>query len=551
MKERNSILCVLLALLFSACVENDLPYPTIQGVIEEFGIEGETSVKIDKTSASIAVKVADTLDLRNLKVQKLVVTSGMTVIPDSAACKDFVHFPDTGFMSVDSLPAAVNTRMNFKEPVNFLLRLYQDYPWKVTVEHDITRKVKVANQLGEPLIDVNNYNVVIYVDSASQPSLRNVKLETLQLASSIAEVEPANWENITDFTRPRIFRFTAFGETEEWTVSVAYPPAGMSFTSVSAWAKRACVTGVTQTGQVSARYRGQPQTDTKADSDEGWEEVLSSEIEIDEEGNFTLVFTHLKPGMVYEYELTVDGKTEEIKTFTTEEVELVPNLSMDDWYKDGKSWYANLDLSAENYFWDSGNKGSNAVGEANPTSPETSDVVKGKAARLESKTVAGVFAAGSLYCGTFGKVEGLSGASLNFGRPYTGRPSALRGYYKYNSGTIDKAKDPYKDLEGRKDSCHIYMALFSGWSAPFPVNTNTGTFVDLSWNNESLLAFGQLVQGETVKDYTQFRIDMEYRDQTTKPTYILIVASASKYGDYFTGSTSSVLLLDELELVFE
>ena len=36
-----------------------------------------------------------------------------------------------------------------------------------------------------------------------------------------------------------------------------------------------------------------------------------------------------------------------------------------------------------------------------------------------------------------------------------------------------------------------------------------------------------------------------------KPTYILIVASASKYGDYFTGSTSSVLLLDEFELLFD
>ena len=550
MKGRNSIWCFLVGLLLTGCVENDLPYPTIEGIIEELAIEGQTSVKIDKTSASVSVKVADTLDLRDLRVEKLVVTSGMTVIPDSVACKDFRHFPDTGFVSVDSLPETVNTRMNFKKPVSFLLRLYQDYPWKVTVVHDILRKVTVANQLGASLIDADTHNVIIYVDSTAQPSLRNVKIETFQLGSSIAKTTPEPSE-VTDFTRPRIFQVSAFGETEEWTVSVAYPPAGMSFTSLSAWAKRAVVTGKTLTGQVSARYRGKPQAETKSDSEEGWEEVLSSEIEIDEEGNFTLVFTHLKPGMEYEYQLTVDGASEDIKTFTTEAVELVPNLSLDDWFKDGKSWYADLDLTPENYFWDSGNKGSNAVGEANPTSPETSDVVKGKAARLESKTVAGVFAAGSLYTGTFGKVEGLSGASLNFGRPYTGRPSALRGYYKYNSGTIDKAKDPYKELEGRKDSCHIYMALFSGWTSPFPVNTNTGTFVDLTWNNENLLAFGQLVQGETVKDYTQFRIDMEYRDQTTKPTYILIVASASKYGDYFTGSTSSVLLLDELELVFE
>ncbi len=535
---------ILLVLALAGCVENDLPYPTIEGIIEEFAVEGQTSVKIDKTAATVTVKVADTLDLRDLMVEKLVVTEGMTVIADSAACKDFLNFPDSGFVSADSLPPAVNTRMNFRHPVSFLLRLYQDYPWTVTVTHDIQRRVAVANQLGASLIDADTKNVIVYVDSVAQPSLRNIKIETLQLGSSIAKTVPSP-STVTDFTRPRIFQVTAFGETEEWTVSVAYPPTGMSFTTVSAWAKRAIATGTTLTGQVSARYR------VKADAEAEWEEVLSSEIAIDEEGDFTLTFTHLRPSTEYEYQLTVDGATEDIKTFTTEAIELIPNLSFDDWYKDGKSWYACLDLTAENYFWDSGNKGSNAVGEANPTSPETSDVVSGKAARMESKTVAGVFAAGSIYTGSFGKVEGLSGASLNFGRPYTGRPSALRGYYKYNSGTIDKAKDPYKALEGRRDSCHIYIGLFSGWTAPFPVNTNTGTFVDLTWNNDNMLAFGQLIQGETVKDYTQFRIDLEYRDQTTKPTYILIVASASKYGDYFTGSTSSVLLIDELELVFE
>lgn len=549
MKKNNTIGWLIGLLLLTACVENDLPYPTIEGVIESFAVEGQTFVKYDKASASIAVKVADTLDLSDLRVESLVVTAGMKVIPEASACKDFVHFPDTGFVSADSLPAAANTRMNFKQPVTFLLQLYQDYPWTVTVQRDIQRQVTVANQLGSALIDEENRHVLVYVDSTFQPSLRNIKIETLRLGSSVAKTVP-DPQIVTDFTSPRVFTVSAFGEEEEWTLSVAYPPAGMSFTSLSAWAKRACVMGTTRTGQLSARYRLQPQTETKADSDAGWEEVLSSEIDIDEEGNFTLIFTHLKPESVYEYELTVDGKTDEIKTFVTEAVELVPNLSLDDWYKDGKSWYADLDLTAENYFWDSGNKGSNAVGEANPTSPETSDVVKGKAARLESKTVAGVFAAGSLYTGTFGKVEGLSGASLNFGRPYTGRPSALRGYYKYNSGTIDKAKEPYKELEGRRDSCHMYMALFT-WSAPFPVNTNTGNFVDLTWNNDNLVAFGELIQGENVQDYTQFRIDLTYRDQTTKPTYILIVASASKYGDYFTGSTSSVLLLDELELVFE
>ena len=535
-------------LLLCGCVENDLPYPTIVGEIEEFAVEGQTSIKINKAEGTIAVKVVDTIDLRNLRVEKLVVTEGMQVIPDSAACKSFTHFPDSGFVSADSLPASANTRMDFSRPVSFLLRLYQDYTWRVTAESDITRKVEIENQLGAALIDVDTRNAIVYVDSTAQPSLRDVHIKTLQLGRSNAVITP-DPQRITDFTRPRVFFVTSFGQTEEWTVSVAYPPKGMSFTTLAPWAKHATLKGTTRTGQVSAIYRELPAVVSKAEGE--WESVLASEIRIDEEGNFTLTFTHLKPATTYEFQVTVDGVSEEVKQFTTEAVQTVPNLSFDDWYKDGKSWYPNINLDPENYFWDTGNKGSNAVGEANPTSPETADVIRGKAARMESKTVAGVFAAGSFYTGAFNKVEGLNGASLYFGRPFTGRPTALAGYYKYNCGTIDKAKDPYKDLIGRPDTANIYMALFSGWSAPFLVNTNEGTFVDLTWNNDNLLAFGEIRQGQTIKEYTRFRIDLQYRDETTKPTYALIVASASVFGDYFTGSTSSVLLVDELELIYE
>ena len=535
-------------LLLCGCVENDLPYPTIVGEIEEFAVEGQTSIKINKAEGTIAVKVVDTIDLRNLRVEKLVVTEGMQVIPDSAACKSFTHFPDSGFISADSLPASANTRMDFSRPVSFLLRLYQDYTWRVTAESDITRKVEIENQLGTALIDVDTRNAIVYVDSTAQPSLRDVHIKTLQLGRSNAVITP-DPQRITDFTRPRVFFVTSFGQTEEWTVSVAYPPKGMSFTTLAPWAKHATLKGTTRTGQVSAIYRELPAVVSKAEGE--WESVLASEIRIDEEGNFTLTFTHLKPATTYEFQVTVDGVSEEVKQFTTEAVQTVPNLSFDDWYKDGKSWYPNINLDPENYFWDTGNKGSNAVGEANPTSPETADVIRGKAARMESKTVAGVFAAGSFYTGAFNKVEGLNGASLYFGRPFTGRPTALAGYYKYNCGTIDKAKDPYKDLIGRPDTANIYMALFSGWSAPFLVNTNEGTFVDLTWNNDNLLAFGEIRQGQTIKEYTRFRIDLQYRDETTKPTYALIVASASVFGAYFTGSTSSVLLVDELELIYE
>lgn len=553
MKQIYTLFLCLSFFWFGGCIENDLPYPTIRGEIEEFAIQGMTSVKIDDASAIVSVKVVDTLDLKDLRVEKLVVTEGMTVIPDSSACKDFIHFPDTGFVSVDSLPKTVNTRMNFKQPVSILLRLYQDYPWTIKVEHDIQRSADVVYQEGEPLVDTFTRNMVIYVDSTKQPSLKNIQIRSLQLGSSIAHIEPEP-TSVKDFTRPRVFLVTAFGETEEWTVSVRYPSADMQSSTLSAWSKRAYIEGKTKNGDVSVKYRTiveLTRVDEEAPGESEWEYALSDEIVINEDGTFIVTLTHLKPGRSYEYQLTVDGKAEKIKTFETEREEQLPNLSFDDWYQDGKIWYPNKDLSSDYYFWDSGNKGTSIAGGRNPTSQEKKDVVKGSALRMASEYVVVKFAAGNVYSGSFYDIVGTKGALLDFGRPYTSRPSALKGYYKYTSGVIDNAGSKFESMIGQKDSCHIYIALFKNWTKPFRVNSVEETFVDISWENEDLIAFGELKTDQSNSEYKEFRIPIKYKDYATKPTYIVMVASASKYGDYFTGSTSSVLLLDECELVFE
>ena len=44
---------------------------------------------------------------------------------------------------------------------------------------------------------------------------------------------------------------------------------------------------------------------------------------------------------------------------------------------------------------------------------------------------------------------------------------------------------------------------------------------------------------------------MEYRAPNRPPKYIVIVAAASKYGDYFIGGEGSTLWIDEMELVYE
>ena len=73
---------------------------------------------------------------------------------------------------------------------------------------------------------------------------------------------------------------------------------------------------------------------------------------------------------------------------------------------------------------------------------------------MESTTAVGQFAAGNIYTGQFGGIQGL-GAYLDWGVSFTSRPVALKGYLKYVPAKINKTKDPYTSLEGQQDNCSI------------------------------------------------------------------------------------------------
>ena len=264
---------------------------------------------------------------------------------------------------------------------------------------------------------------------------------------------------------------------------------------------------------------------------------------------FSAVLTGLEPATEYEVRAitAAEQKDENIQKFTTEAAEQLPNFNFDSWCKDGKSWYANADMGS-NYFWDSGNKGANTLSEVNPTSPEETFVVSGKAVRMESKYVIMAFAGGNIYSGSFGAVSGL-GASINFGRPYACRPAALHGWYSYAPKEINRTKAPYDNLKGTMDIGKIYVAL-TDWSSPFNVNTNTGTFFDPA--SDAVIAYGELeISDNSNGEYKEFTINLDYRDLTCKPTHVLVVATASKYADYFTGGEGSKLYIDEFEFIFE
>ena len=284
-----------------------------------------------------------------------------------------------------------------------------------------------------------------------------------------------------------------------------------------------------------------------ADSEE-W--AAASSVNVDRtSGIFSAEIRGLQPSQNYIVKAICSDTEGPETSFSTETAEVVPNLNFDDWYQDRNIWFPGT--GADNCFWDTANKGSSAL-KIFPTTPEESNVILGKAARLESKKVALVgLAAGNIYTGKF--IEAVMnptkpGAKLDWGIPFGSRPLALKGNYMYKPVAIDQAKAPYTDMKGKTDIGQIQIML-TDWDEPFRISTASGEFVNVN-TDEHIIGYGTMDLNET-SGYQEFTINVDYRDRTRTPKYIVIVASASKYGDYFTGGVGSTLYLDEFELVYD
>ena len=70
-------------------------------------------------------------------------------------------------------------------------------------------------------------------------------------------------------------------------------------------------------------------------------------------------------------------------------------------------------------------------------------------------------------------------------------------------------------------------------------------------NDKHVIAYAEFTSGTPVAVYKEFDLKLEYRATNRKPTYIVLVCSASKYGDFFTGASGSVLYVDEFSLEYD
>lgn len=287
---------------------------------------------------------------------------------------------------------------------------------------------------------------------------------------------------------------------------------------------------------------------------------FDGEVTVDEANKtFSARVTGLDPNTKYSFRAkSAKEAGKRLFNVETESVETVYNMSFDDWWmkKNVPMPNSGKDVTV----WDTANPGSK-LANVFPTTEETSHLaVPGegkKAARLESKEVAsmGILAAGNIYTGKFVSIAG-AGAKLDWGVPFTSRPLAMKGYFDYRPEIINKYFANKPEMEGKVDICQIQVFL-TDWEGQFRINTDERVFVDVD-NDPNIIAYGKIesnvntsTKDNLVNGYEPFTIRLDYRDLTRKPTMIVIVAAASKYGDYFTGGLGSTLYVDEFSFVYD
>lgn len=301
----------------------------------------------------------------------------------------------------------------------------------------------------------------------------------------------------------------------------------------------------------------------------------------DDEGSYSAMLTTLTPATEYEYRLLApDPLTQEVGvvgsplTFTTEAATAIPNGGFEATSNAESSSYQSFYdpvseiLANQSKWWDTGNLGSTTVGSSGViTAPDSETFVEGaKSARLSSKYVVIKFAAGNIFSGSFGKTIGTEGGTVYFGRPFTARPTALRFWMKYSTGKVNRIdrypdNDPVTSEDYDRALVRIVLGDWDyrqyGGTATSPVlvdTTNPGGFVDFP-NDPATIAYGdKILRGDgenSTNVWQQVTIPLDYKDTNRYPTHIIISCASSMLGDYFTGSDSSVLWLDGMELLYE
>lgn len=525
------ITAIIALCVATGCIKNDIPYPVVKLDIISLEADGLKSQPIiDNTAHSVKLTLEETTDIRNVNVTAIEMTEGAV---------SNIAFPGV---------------FDLRTPLYVELSMYQTFEWCISAEQTIERHFRVEGQIGESVIDAKHLIATAYVPM--DHDLNNVIITDLKLGPKDITTYSKELSELTNFDNSVRYITVSYHNDihEDWTLCIEPKEVEVEFSAVDAWAKRIWLYADGRNGaDLGFKYR--------RTGDEEWTTV--EEVTING-GSFKAYIDNLEPLTSYDVIAYANEHTTDVVTVTTEDTFTLINGGFEEWTTIKGIVCPYAEGSAP--FWGTGNDGA-AIASTTLTEP-TEDVRPGStgkyAASLQSKKAAvmglGKFAAGNIFLGEFGGLQGFDGR-VNFGRTCSARPVALHGWVKYNCGIIDefgKTPSSRPDLEkGDSDEGQIMIAVGNwtaeeyGGSADCPVMVSTkdeSTFFNR--NGKDVIGSGELVLTESTDGWMEFTLPLEYRSTSEIPTHIIIVFSGSRFGDYFTGSTQSLMLVDDVELIY-
>lgn len=272
-------------------------------------------------------------------------------------------------------------------------------------------------------------------------------------------------------------------------------------------------------------------------------------------------------GITYEYTITADEAEISSGTFVTAAGDPIENAGMDDWSNytvvgslatGGVVPYPN---ASGHSFWVGGNnKQTNALCTANTTDEGRNGAA---CAQLQPTVVAGIFAAGNLFTGTFACGTGLLDmfGYASFGQPYTftARPAGLKLRYK---ATVTQVTNPGGPLtKDDIDPGRIFVCI-TDWSSRHAVKSGKSYDENTFWdpvkkdrvNEGPILGYGNRMLTQSTDGWVEETLPIVWYDTQKAPSagsYSLSISCVtSAYGDYVAGSTNNELLVEDFEWVY-
>ena len=518
------ILCTWICLLAS-CLSNDFPNPVVRLTVTAFSVEGqEGNALISTENRTVTINLKESTDIKKVKIKTLKVSDG-------------------GKSSVTE-----NQVIDLSNPYELTLSLYQDYTWKIIANQTIARAFTIDGQIGTATFNSDLHEA--YAKIPQDMGLENIRLTALKLTPEGGSMDGTTalptlqWSIFDNYASAKVKVSYHDIKNEEWTLFVLLTDMKVAVTSVDAWNEVAWLHGAGTEGKENG-------FEYKEVSAQAWNKVNTASITHDG-GNFTARLVHLQAGTKYVCRAYSGDDYSAEAEFTTDEIPVVPNLDFEDWHQEGKviqPW-----AEGGTSYWDTGNDGATTIGEKNNITESTTDVWQGaafgsKAAKLSSKYIVVKFAAGNLFTGEYKATDGTNGI-LGFGRPYTSRPTRLKGHFKYTTAPISSADESFSYMIGKPDTCIVWVAV-GDWDEPVEIRTKKSNAKYFDKNDKHVIAYGEMTCAETLSEYKDFSIELDYRSTSRKPKYLLIICSASKYGDYFTGGKGATMWVDDFSLEYD